>query len=103
MTDVTTARRIAEEFVQSLSRRWAIELALDDGATREESWCWVFAYNSRAFLESRSFTDALAGNGPLVVEKRSGRLHELVAARPIDDQLAELRDLQRSGQGTESD
>jgi hypothetical protein len=90
--DISAARRIAEEFVQSLAQRWDIELALDDAATRNESWCWLFFYNSRAFLESGSFSDALAGNGPLAVDKGSGRVHELNAARPIDEQLAELSD-----------
>jgi immunity protein 35 of polymorphic toxin system len=90
MIKLSDARAIAHEHVESLARAWSIELALDDGATRDESWCWLFFYNSRVFLESGSPSDALAGNGPLAVEKRSGQLHELVAARPIAHQLGDF-------------
>lgn len=90
MMELVEARAVADRHVESLSRVWAIELALDDAATRDESRCWLFIYNSRAFLESGSPSDALAGNGPLAVDKASGQLHELVAARPIPEQLAEL-------------
>ncbi len=91
MIELSEARGIAQDHIESLARSWSIELGLNDGATRDESWCWLFFYNSRAFLESGSPSDALAGNGPLAVEKLSGEIHELVAARPIDEQLEELR------------
>jgi Immunity protein 35 len=68
-----------------------IDLAINENATRDEPWCWVFFYNSRAYLETGSFTHALTGNGPIVVEKATGVVHELVTARPVDDQLEDLR------------
>jgi len=47
--------------------------------------------SNRAYLEHGSFSDQLAGNGPIVVEKASGTRHELTTARPVDEQLNELR------------
>ena len=86
------ARALVGEWLQASSERSGIKLALGEAATRVEEWGWVFFYNSVAYLETRSSSDALAGNGPLVVERVSGALHELTTARPIDEQLTELRD-----------
>jgi hypothetical protein len=86
------AQSIVDDWLSAQSKRIGIELGVDKDATRDEDWCWVFFYNSRAYLETGSFSEALVGNGPLVVERDSGRLHELTTARPIDEQLDELRE-----------
>lgn len=91
MTSFEDARAIAEERLRELGPAIKTQLALDESATRDEGWCWLFFYNSRAYLEGGSFSDALAGNGPIVVEKSGGRRHELTTARPFDEQLDELR------------
>jgi Immunity protein 35 len=64
-----------------------LELALDDGQTVDRGRDWVFFYNSRAYLESGSIGDALAGNGPLAVNKESGELRVLPADRPWEETL----------------
>ena len=91
MTTLEDARATVEEYLAALSTRTNIDLAVDEAATRSEPWCWIFFYTSRAHLETGSFRHALAGNGPLVVERDTGRLHELGTARPVDEQLEELR------------
>jgi len=85
------ARRKVRDYLDELSERMSIDLAIDEEATRVESWCWVFFYNSRAYIETGSFSHALAGNGPIVVDRGTGAIHELTTARPIDEQLEELR------------
>jgi hypothetical protein len=92
MTTIQEARAKVEQLLEGLSARVGIELAIDDSATRQEQWCWVFFYNSRAYLETGSFSHALTGNGPIVVEKDTGAIHELATARPVDEQLEALRD-----------
>jgi hypothetical protein len=64
-----------------------LELALDDAQTAEGARHWVFFYNSRAYLESGPIGDALAGNGPLAVDKESGDLRVLPADRPWEETL----------------
>jgi Immunity protein 35 len=64
-----------------------LELALDDRQTVDRGRDWVFFYNSRAYLESGSIGDALAGNGPLAVNKESGELRVLPADRPWEETL----------------
>lgn len=84
-------RAIAERYVATLSSQSEIEFAVCDEII-EEPWCWVFFYNSAAYLETESFSDSLVGNGPIVVEKEDGDVHELVTGLTIEEQLAALRD-----------
>jgi hypothetical protein len=91
MTDFQEARAKASKLVDEWAAKAGMELAIDDESSYEEPWCWVFAFNSRAFLETGSISHALTGNGPIVVEKEGGAVHILVSAFPIEDQLEKLR------------
>jgi len=91
MITLREARAKVARLVDDKAAVIGIDLAINDPATREESWCWIFFYNSRAYLETGSFSHALTGNGPIVVEKGTGVVHELVTARPIEEQLEGLR------------
>jgi hypothetical protein len=91
MTDFHEARAKASKYVDEMAAKVGMELAIDDDASHEEPWCWVFGFNSRAFLETGSISHALTGNGPIVVEKDGGAVHILVSAFPIEDQLEGLR------------
>jgi hypothetical protein len=63
-------------------------VALDDGATMETERCWVLFYNSVAFLLTGELRDCLVGNGPLLVDKRSGALRQAGTAHPVEHYLA---------------
>ena len=41
---------------------------------REESFGWVFFYDSKEFLETGDFSMALAGNAPILIDKMTGEL-----------------------------
>ncbi|MEU4065744.1 YrhB domain-containing protein [Streptomyces wedmorensis] len=91
MIEFSEARRTALDYVRNLSVGLRIELVLVDEATSDEGWCWVFAYDSRAHLESGDSGDALLGLSPLVVIKETGMLQPLSSTPPPDDALALLR------------
>lgn len=99
MTSREEARGQVLDLLGDMSNRLNIELALDEAATREEPWCWVFFYNSRAYIATGTFSHALTGNGPIVVERATGRLHELTAARPLEEQLEQLQQQVEAGGG----
>ena len=67
------------------------EFAILDDATVDEGWAWVFFWNSRRFLETRSREDAVAGNAPVVVMKASGQVLLTGTAHPLDHYLDQLR------------
>ena len=85
------ARVRAIAVLDEMSARSGTKLAIIDDETREEPWCWVFLYNSAAYVETGDFRYALAGDGPIVVEKDTDKVHRLSSASPIEDQLAEIR------------
>jgi hypothetical protein len=67
-------------------------VALDQGATVETDRCWVLFYNTVAFLRTGELRDCLVGNGPLLVDKRSGALGQAGTAHPIEHYLPSDRD-----------
>ena len=91
MIELTDARSSVEAMLAEMERAGDTALVIVDRYTRDEGWCWIFFDNSRAYVEDGDDAETLAGNGPIVVEKATGRVHELVTAYPVDDQLARLR------------
>ena len=95
MITAEAARVIADSYLATIGERIRTDLAINESATREEPWCWVFFYNSAVYLETGSFSHALTGNGPIVVEKENGTIHELNSGLSIEDQLADLESKSR--------
>jgi len=85
------ARQLAQREVDTISKRGGIPVALDEDATIERDWCWVFIYQSRAFLDSGRERDRLAGNSPIVIHKATANVYSLGTARSIDEQLDRLK------------
>ena len=56
------------------------------GSLREFASSWVAGYN-RAFLETRSIRHALAGGGPLIIDKATGAVTMGTSALPVEDQV----------------
>lgn len=48
-------------------------------------------YQSRAFIESGRISDALVGNGPVVVPKSGADPWLSLSALPVEEQIAEGR------------
>jgi Immunity protein 35 len=80
------ARQIAEDFVRDkIQPRSTADLAVAE--LEEFTTCWVATYNSRKFIESGSFRDALAGNGPLIINKRTREVRIGLTSLPVEEQL----------------
>ncbi|PMZ96084.1 MULTISPECIES: YrhB domain-containing protein [unclassified Pseudomonas] len=48
---------------------------------------WYFCYQSVEFLKTGEFSDQLVGNGPVVVDRFSGKLHVMGTHKPLRLQL----------------
>lgn len=77
------AEELAEEMVAALGAACGDEFSLIYEKTIEVAEGWVFFYNSREFIETGDFISALAGNGPIFVD-RSGAIRQLPSAVPWD-------------------
>jgi Immunity protein 35 len=62
-------------------------LAITD--VEERQGCWVLYYQSVRYIETGSFLDSVAGNAPILVDRRTGQAHETGTARSIDYYVAE--------------
>jgi hypothetical protein len=76
------AKELAEEAVAALGD----EFALISDKTIEVSGGWIFFYNSREFIETGNPISALAGNGPIFVD-RTGAVRHLPSALPWDEAI----------------
>jgi Immunity protein 35 len=92
MTMITRddAREIAEQQLRELYVDGADALAIDDRATREEDFGWIFFYQSKKFLNEADADERLVGNAPIVVD-RDGEVHMTGTGEPLDRYLAEIR------------
>jgi Immunity protein 35 len=80
------ARQIAEDFIRDqIQPRNTADLVIAE--LEEFPTCWVAIYNSSKFVDSGSFRDALAGNGPLIINKRTRAVRIGLTSQPVEQQL----------------
>lgn len=84
------AREIAENELRELYVEDVESLAIDDRATREEVFGWVFFYETKKYLNDGDPDGRLVGNAPIVVD-RNGGVHETGTAEPVDHYVAAIR------------
>jgi Immunity protein 35 len=78
----------AEQLLDAEVRPWMDdEVVIDTSATLRAGTSWVFFYNSRIFLETRSMSYALVGNGPVIVSGEDGTTKLARSAIPWEDQV----------------
>jgi hypothetical protein len=49
--------------------------------------CWVVGYQSRAFLERGSLSDVIVGGGPIIINKKTGKVRQGTSGLPKEEQL----------------
>jgi Immunity protein 35 len=80
------ARTIAERFLdENVRPRLDAEIVVTD--VHEFPTCWLIGFNSRAYVETRSFSHMLVGGGPIIVNRRTGIARMGTSAQPPEDQL----------------
>ena len=88
MIDRHTAKAMALKHMDENFGREPV-LAIVDGEPSETVHAWVFFYNTKEYLETGDFSEALAGNGPILVNKVSGEIEAFGTAVPLDELFAE--------------
>jgi hypothetical protein len=64
-----------------------IDLVIVDERTIVKPYGFIFFYNSRQYLETRSFASSISGNGPIVV-RHDGTVDALRSAAPSSQMIA---------------
>jgi hypothetical protein len=84
--DETIARSIAERVLDQKVRPGLVEEIVITTA-RAVRGCWIVGYNTQAYVETGLITHALAGGGPVIINRFSGEAKLGTSALPIEDQL----------------
>ncbi len=86
MSDRKQAERLAERYLRDeVEPSVGQEVAI--ASIRQFPASWVIGYNTRAFLETRAIRHALAGGGPLIIDRQNGDLSVGTSALPIESQI----------------
>lgn len=88
MIDLIGAQAIAENMVDSRVRPdvyEAVEVMVEKTIRTEKYW--IFFYNTVEFLRTGSEVHALAGNGPIVIDRITGAARFAESGRPWEEQV----------------
>jgi hypothetical protein len=66
-------------------------LRLVVAAVTEYDFGWLFAYNTKEYLETGEIGFALAGNSPIIVDRTDGHLYETGSAHPVQYYLDQYK------------
>ncbi len=77
MIDFEEAKVLVFAFINDTFRLVGEPLVIIERETIEKEYGWIFFYNTKSFVEQGDVSNALAGNSPLVCEKRDASIHFL--------------------------
>jgi Immunity protein 35 len=85
------ARNLAEGHLAKTAGTSPEPVVIVDDSTIETDFGWIFFWNSKRYLESGDFRDALAGNVPLIVDRANGSVHATCTFLPIEEIIERYR------------
>lgn len=91
MIDGRQACHIALNFIRRRNPKLADELIVSKEPL-EKTYGWIIFYSTRTYVETGNYKYALAGNGPLVVDKVTGEIVQLETAIPVADAIREFEE-----------
>lgn len=83
MISESEATDIAMRFIRREAAAVEGGVVIISEKTIRKPYGWIFFYNARLHLETGDPLAALGGNGPLVVERESGRVHVLSTVEDV--------------------
>jgi hypothetical protein len=82
MLDKASAQQLVTDYINKDYHLDEDRLVIIEEETIEKPYGWVFFYNSERFLKTSDSEYALAGNGPVIVERATGAVHLFGTAEP---------------------
>ncbi|KUY80796.1 MULTISPECIES: YrhB domain-containing protein [Burkholderia] len=87
------ALQLVREYLDQMDSTESIGgYAVVEGKTIEKQYGWVFVFNSKKYLETGNIIFSLGGNGPIIVERENGRLHQLGSASSLQDSVRQFEE-----------
>lgn len=91
LKDLESAKAIAKCHLDGLAKTGLPELIILDEHTQETDFGWVFFWNSKQYEETGDFRFALAGNAPLIVDRRDASVHMTSTSLPVEEIIESYR------------
>jgi hypothetical protein len=73
--NLASAKKIAENYLSETETPEDFQYVILDECTIEKESLFVFFYQSSTYLESGDINDMLAGNAPILIDKRTAEIH----------------------------
>lgn len=83
--DLSTAKQFVEEHINNRYSGPSGPMVILDDLTLEKPYGWVFEYTSKKWLETQDIRHAIAGNGPIIFDRRTDTIHQLSSALTTTD------------------
>jgi immunity protein 35 of polymorphic toxin system len=99
MIDKRAAEEIANSYLSKVRIGQRQDATLDTQRTLEQSFGWVFFYESKKYLDTGDYHFRALGNSPFIVDRSDGSVHVTATARPIEYYIAEY-EKRRRGSGS---
>jgi D-alanyl-D-alanine carboxypeptidase len=87
MMEHRTESELANAKLKEISTEWGVDLQITAEQKVEQGW--VFFWNASEFVRTNDPSDALLGNGPILVTNK-GQVHVLPTAVPWEAAIAEI-------------
>lgn len=87
-----TKKQAKEAVIAELKKRCQIpsdEFVIVENLTMERQFGWIFFYDSKKYLETGNINDAIAGNGPIFVNKHDGKIEFYGSRKSIEEYILE--------------
>jgi Immunity protein 35 len=80
MLNKEAAKKLAENFIESLlfESLNGDSLVIIDEYTLEKDYGWIFSYNTQTFNETKDYSYSLINHGPVIVNKETGVVKEII-------------------------
>ena|ERR1700719_3367023 len=89
MINLEMAKQIAIKEIERTCASQFGPFSIRDEHTIEKEYGWVFFYSTQKYVETRDVRYALAGNGPVIVERADGAVHMFGSAKPPEEIIRE--------------
>lgn len=84
------ARAIAIQTLEELNKHSSVELEINFDLTEENSLGFVYFYNAKPYWATRDWLNSVAGNGPILVLKSTGKSVFLPSSQSVEKSIAQI-------------
>ena len=81
------AEKIGKDY---LKNKYTTSNKLAISGFEERDFCWIFCYDTKKYIETLNFLDAMLGNCPIVISKKTGEIKLLGIQDDLDELIAEF-------------